>query len=139
MKLIKWLYQKPNKWDNDITNKKISDELFLILINWINNQEDLLITSDIEVLKINFYLYLNNCQTRYYYSDYEYFNLKYCDKIVDLFLKFKDITKIYGSMILYDKNNNSNDLLDFIHSYCEIIEEDEEDDYDEEKLVNLWE
>lgn len=143
MELNKWLYQKPNKWDNDITNKKISDELFLILTEWINDQNDLLINIDMENLKIYFYLYLNDYQTRNYYSDYEYFNLKYCDKIVDLFLIFKDTTKSYGSMILHNKNNNSNDLLDFIHSYCEIIEEDEENDddndiYDEEKNIILW-
>ena len=45
MNIIKWLYQKPNHWD-DITNKEISDKLFSVLIDWINEQDNLLITID---------------------------------------------------------------------------------------------
>ena len=76
-----------------------------------------------------------------YYSDYEYFNLKYSDDVVDLFLEFKEITKGYGSMLLYDKEDNSNNLLDFLHNYCEIIEEEEsidDDNYEEEININIW-
>ena len=140
MKFYEWLYQKPNHWD-DITNKEISDKLFSVLIDWINEQDNLLITIDIESFKIIFYLFLNNHQTISYYSDYEYFNLKFSDDIVDLFLVFKDITKNHGSMLLHCKNDNSNNLLDFIHNYCEVIEDEEEEDdnYNEEKFMNLWE
>ena len=44
-------------------------------------------------------------------------------------------------MLLHCKNDNSNNLLDFIHNYCEVIEDEEEEDdnYNEEKFMNLWE
>lgn len=138
--LSKWLYQKVNKWDN-ITNKNISDELFTKMVRWINNQDDLVITIDIDKFRIFFYLYLNNYRNNEYYDDYEYFNLKYSDEIIDLFLFFKEVTKSHGSLLLHDKNNNSNDLLDFIHKHCEILEEEEENNdelYDEEKNIIPW-
>ena len=136
-----WLYQKPNGWD-DITNKQIIDHLYSVLLKWINDQNELLITIEPDIFKVRFYIFMYHKNDNInYYSDYEYFNLKYSDDVVDLFLEYKEITKGYGSMLLYDKEDNSNNLLDFLHNYCEIIEEEEsidDDNYEEEININIW-
>ena len=137
----KWLYHKPNSFD-DITNKQVIDDLFNHLLEWYNTKDELLLINEIDDFKIYFYLFMyNNRVELQNNADYEYFNYQYSDDIVDLFLKFKKITKGYGSMLLYGKTDNSNNLLEFIHIHCEIIEEDEitESVYEEEKHLNQWE
>ena len=46
-----WLYQKPNGWD-DITNKQIIDHLYSVLLKWINDQNELLITIEPDIFKV---------------------------------------------------------------------------------------
>jgi hypothetical protein len=137
----KWLYHKTNSFD-DITNKQVIDDLFDHLLEWYNTKDELLLINEIDDFKIYFYLFMyNNMVELQNNADYEYFNYQYSDDIVDLFLKFKNITKGYGSMLLYGKRDNSNNLLEFIHIHCEIIEEGEITDsvHEEEKHLNQWE
>ena len=58
----------------------------------------------------------------------EYYELKYMEDMVDLFLNLKDITKSYGSQLFHEKNRTSNDLFHFLFSYIEEFEYIEEED-----------
>jgi hypothetical protein len=51
------------------------------------------------------------------------FTIKYSDEIVDLFLKFKDISNNYGST-LFNKKCNSYDLVEFLQDNTYLIEKD---------------
>jgi hypothetical protein len=49
------------------------------------------------------------------------FTLKYSDDIIDLFLKFKEISKNHGST-LFDKKCNSYDLIEFLEKNTYLVE-----------------
>lgn len=51
------------------------------------------------------------------------FTIKYSDEIVDLFLKFRDISNNYGST-LFNKKCNSYDLVEFLQDNTYLIEKD---------------
>lgn len=64
----------------------------------------------------------------------DYFNLKYSDDIIDLFLKFKEISKNYGST-LFDKKCNSYDLIEFLEENTYLVEQ-KNDTKDNELLID---
>ena len=55
----------------------------------------------------------------------ELFQLKYPSEIVDLFIKFQEISKSYGSFLFQKKGITSNDLLEFLNDnvYIHINEQ----------------
>ena len=114
------------------------------LCNFIHkNDEDFKLNTDEETLFNNLcvFLYENYILNEYnskiiYNKNFEYFDLKYCSDIVDLFIKFKEIS--YGfTNDIFNKNKNSNDLLEFIYKNIELLE-DYENDYnsDEDEKVD---
>ena len=114
------------------------------LCNFIHkNEEDFKLNTDEETLFNNLcvFLYENYILNEYNYKiiydkNFEYFDLKYCSDIVDLFIEFKEIS--YGfTNDIFDKNKTSNDLLDFIYKNIELLE-DYENDYnsDEDEKVD---
>lgn len=126
MNFTSWLYKKINSRDN-ITYKDVFDNLFDRIIHWIKSKDRFEITIDIELLKINFYLFIYSNNTNN--IDNEYYSLQYSDDIVDLFLELKEITYSYGSLLLHEKERTSNDLFNFIFTYINEIKDssDEED------------
>ena len=122
--ILKWLYQTVNPWD-DILNKDILDHLFEVILMWIEQQEVELIIER-NIFNIYFYIFIYSNQTDFVKD--EYYNIKYSEDMVDLFLELKEITKSYGSQLLHEKNRTSNELFHFIFTYVdEFISEIEDD------------
>ena len=129
-------------WINN--NLDMINYFFDNLCNFIHkNDEDFKLNTDEETLFNNLcvFLYDNYILNEYnskiiYDKNFEYFDLKYCSDIVDLFIEFKEIS--YGfTNDIFNKNKNSNDLLEFIYKNIELLE-DYENDYnsDEDEKVD---
>ena len=129
-------------WINN--NLDMINYFFDNLCNFIHkNDDDFKLNTDEETLFNNLcvFLYENYILNEYnskiiYNKNFEYFDLKYCSDIVDLFIKFKEIS--YGfTNDIFNKNKNSNDLLEFIYKNIELLE-DYENDYnsDEDEKVD---
>ena len=114
------------------------------LCNFIHkNDEDFKLNTDEETLFNNLcvFLYENYILNEYNYKiiydrNFEYFDLKYCSDIVDLFIEFKEIS--YGfTNDIFKNNKNSNDLLEFIYKNIELLE-DYENNYnsDEDEIID---
>ena len=124
-------------WINN--NLDMINFFFDKLINFIDkNDEDFKLNTDEESLFNNFceFLYenyiLNNYDSKLIYNkNFEYFDLKYCSDIIDLFIDFKEIS--YGfTNNFFNKNNNSNDLIEFIYKNIELFE-DYENNYNSDE------
>ena len=127
------MYKKNNKWDNT-TNKQLLDQILSKIIQWFTQQNELFFKYEFDVFRINFYIfaYTQKVEDYEYSEDYEYFNMKYSDDIVNLFLEIKDHTKAYGSTLFHNKET-SNNLLDFIYNNVSVYNENlEENDIDED-------
>ena len=131
---IKWLYTKIDRYGEN-TYKDLLDELYCPLVSWINNENlDLII--DIDELHIYFYLFMyNNTFINYSINNnmdcINYFNMRYHEDIIDLYIQLKDISDIYCSNLF--KYNTADDLLYFLSKYIfieyiiPIIQEEEDD------------
>ena len=113
------------------------------LCNFIHkNDKDFKLNTDEESLFNNLcvFLYENYILDEYnfkiiYDKNFEYFDLKYCSDIVDLFIEFKEIS--YGfTNDIFKNNKNSNDLLEFIYKNIELLE-DYENDYNSDEDENI--
>jgi len=124
-------------WINN--NLDMINFFFDKLINFIDkNDEDFKLNTDEESLFNNFceFLYenyiLNNYDSKLIYNkNFEYFDLKYCSDIIDLFIDFKEISYGFTNNI-FNKNNNSNDLIEFIYKNIELFE-DYENNYNSDE------
>ena len=120
-------------WINN--NLDMINYFFDNLCNFIHkNDEDFKLNTDEETLFNNLcvFLYENYILNEYnskiiYDKNFEYFDLKYCSDIVDLFIEFKEISYGFTNDILKN-NKNSNDLLEFIYKNIELLE-DYENEY----------
>ena len=124
-------------WINN--NIDMINYFFDNLCNFIQkNDDDFKLNTDEETLFNNLcvFLYENYILNEYnskiiYDKNFEYFDLKYCSDIVDLFIDFKEIS--YGfTNDIFNKNKNSNDLLEFIYKNIELLE-DYENDYNSDE------
>ena len=130
------LSKKISKYSED-TYGCVFKCLYNNLVNWLNNNPEIILDIDDEELKIKFYIFIfKNVNSLYYKEWDEYFDLKYSEDIVDLFLRFKNITDGYGIKIF--ENKTSDDLLEFIENKI-TIDYDEEEKNDEIEIVNDWE
>ena len=129
-------------WINN--NIDMINYFFDNLCNFIHkNDKDFKLNTDEETLFNNLcvFLYENYILNEYNYKiiydrNFEYFDLKYCSDIVDLFIEFKEIS--YGfTNDIFKNNKDSNDLLEFIYKNIELLE-DYENDYnsDEDEKVD---
>ena len=124
-------------WINN--NLDMINFFFDKLINFIyKNDKDFKLNTDEESLFNNFceFLYenyiLNNYDSKLIYNkNFEYFDLKYCSDIIDLFIDFKEISYGFTNNI-FNKNNNSNDLIEFIYKNIELFE-DYENNYNSDE------
>ncbi len=140
MRFQKLLNQYTSKWST-CTNRYMIDHLFIELYLWILYQDNLSLVYGFADLKYYFYCYLFNVSLYTedtYYDDY--FDMKYSESIIDLFIEMKNITKSYGSSFLYERGRTADSLLMFIHFITEIEQsisddelEDEFNNYDEIK------
>ena len=122
--IFKWLYQKVYSWD-DIIYKDILDHLLDVIVMWIE-QNGFELSVEREIFNAYFYIFAYTNQTNL--IEDEYYELKYMEDMVDLFLNLKDITKSYGSHLFHEKNRTSNDLFHFLFTYIEEVDYIEEED-----------
>ena len=148
--LNKWLNIK-NKYTN-IQIKDIINILFNYLYHYITKTKELNILSDIDTfykkfteLIYNKYVYpvknnniLENTNNENYFDSEEYlldyFECKYSEDIVNIFLHFKDITYNYNFDLFHNKNDTSDSLLEFLFYNCHPI-----DPYINEEITSLEE
>ena len=130
MKFREWIYKKKNHWDNT-TNKMILDQILSKIIQYIIKNDELYFKYELDLFRINFYIfaYTQKVEDYKYSEDYEYFNMKYSDDIVNLFLELKECTKANGSTLFHNKET-SNNLLDFLYNNVIVYNEKEVDDGD---------
>ena len=128
-------------WINN--NLDMINYFFDNLCNFIHkNDEDFKLNTDEETLFNNLcvFLYENYILNEYnskiiYDKNFEYFDLKYCSDIVDLFIEFKEIS--YGfTNDIFKNNKTSNDLLEFIYKNIELLE-DYENEYNSGEDENV--
>ena len=55
--IVQWLYKDVSKYSKS-TNKELIDDLFLKLLNIINEHDELYLEEDIETFKIQFYIFI---------------------------------------------------------------------------------
>jgi hypothetical protein len=103
--------------NNEMINK-FFDKLLLFIDS---NNAVFKLNTDNETLfkKFSIFLYdnfiLNNYNSDIIFNkNYEYFDLKYCSDIVDLFIDFKEISYGFTNSI-FNKNKTSLDLIEFIY------------------------
>ena len=111
--------------NNEMINK-FFDKLLLFIGS---NNADFKLNTDNETLfkKFSIFLYdnfiLNNYNSDIIFNkNYEYFDLKYCSDIVDLFIDFKEISYGFTNSI-FNKNKTSLDLIEFIYKNIELFED----------------
>ena len=140
-----------NKYTN-IQIKDIINILFNYLYHYITKIKELNILSDIDTfykkfteLIYNKYVYpvknnniLENTNNENYFDSEEYlldyFECKYSEDIVNIFLHFKDITYNYNFDLFHNKNDTSDSLLEFLFYNCHPI-----DPYINEEITSLEE
>jgi hypothetical protein len=127
-----------------IPNSNIYYENFLFtmyvrLRDWIDRNEDIdRFVSNIELyLKFKFFIYSEYVKplNKYNYDieiddNFDIFNMKYSDDIVNLFLYFKDYSKSLNVNLFHNKGDTSFPFIDFIYSVCDYndnLEDDKED------------
>jgi hypothetical protein len=140
-----WLY-KSILYDNNYHIKDILNLFIKDIFDWIKLNNEIECEYNDSTFKDKFYkmIYTNyyNNQSKLFkpYDEemYEYFTLKFSNDIIDLFLKFKYISKHYNLNLLHQKNNNSLYLQDFLFDHL-LIEDpyyDSDDETDEENNIN---
>ena len=115
-------------WANN--NNEMINKFFDKLLLFIDtNNTDFKLNTDNGTLFKNFSIFLyDNFILNNYNSDiilnknYEYFDLKYCSDIVDLFIDFKEISYGFTNSI-FNKNKTSLDLIEFIYKNIELFED----------------
>ena len=125
-------------------NNEMINRFFDKLANFIdNNNEDFKLNTDNETLLKNFSIFLyDNFILNNYKSDiiinknYEYFDLKFCSDIVDLFIDFKEISYGFTNSI-FDIKKTSLDLIEFIYKNIELYEDFENNsDIEEDEYID---
>ena len=154
--LNKWLNIK-NKYTN-IQIKDIINILFDYLYHYITKTKELNLLSDIDTFYNKFkkfiynkyvnpvkkYNILKNTNNEDYFNSEEYlldyFECKYSEDIVNIFLDFKNITYNYNFNLFHNKNDTSDSLLEFLFYNCHPIDPyiDEETTLLEE-TINIYE
>ena len=155
----KWK-RKKNKY-TDITIYNIINIIFDYLYSYIINNKELKLQIDKETFYNNFIKLIYNeyvypikkmkyiCSdnlidnTDYLYDEtiiFVYFESKYSEDIIDIFLYFKDITYNYNFNLFHNKNNSSYPLLEFLFYNCDITDPYINEEIDTlEEYINIYE
>ena len=130
------LNTRPSKYSS-ITNKELFNSLFIVLLKWLKTKELELIT-DITTCKYDFYLFICNAKPHFLNVQRmhdDFFDMKYSEDVVDLFINMQEITKSHCSLFLHEKGRTSDSLLEFIFSHFKMVENKDNDDDDSENFV----
>jgi hypothetical protein len=111
------LSQKISKYSDD-TYEDLFDEIFIVLVEWLEKQDNIYPITDFKTFRAMFFIFLidNYSEGVNLIDDYPIY--KYSEDIVETFLHMKDISHSYTSNILHEKFRTSDNLLHFIFDYC---------------------
>lgn len=143
----RWLIQTV-VYDNSYHIKDVLN-LFIKEINlWVNRNPEIEHDYEKETFQDKFYKMIFN----EYYNDtnkyiepydteiYEYFSLKFSQDITDLYLYFKELTKVYNLDLFHNKRSNSINLHDFLFNHLLVedpyYDSDNESESEEENNIN---
>ena len=135
------LSQKISKYGDD-TYEDLFDEMFNVLVEWLEKQENIYPITDFKTFRSRFFIFLIDNYSEGVNLIDEYPVYKYSEDIVDIFLNMKDISHSYTSNILHENFRTSNDLLQFIFDYCiyqEKIKENENNNFHINELESEYE
>lgn len=68
-------------------------------------------------------------------SNYDYFELKYLEEINEIYCSMKNESDLFN-LRLFSKNNNCIDLLNFVYSNLELVENESDIDDNNEFTSN---
>lgn len=128
-------------WYND--NQYLLKECYRIIKNWIIDNNFTLVDSHslfynnfVNMIYKEYYLKENSKINNLDIEDIEYFEMSYESDIIDIFIKFKDLSHNYNSS-LFEYNCSSYNLLNFIENNINLkVEEDE--DFNNIELVEMY-
>ena len=111
--------KEPVKCDKSINNKYLINNLYDMIIKWMNNTEDVFCETDYNTFKINFFKFVYLGRLDKIKENNLYYELKYNSDIIDLYLEMENIMKSQGRLMF--KNINPNNLLEFLIDNTYII------------------
>ena len=125
-------------YEQNYTIKDMLNEMCKDIIIWINNTSNLDHDYDIDTFKNKFYQFMYNTyhihqninSNPYDEELYLYFSMKFTQDIVDLFIRWKDLTTSYNLSLLHHYKDTSLPLLDFIFNHV-LLEDPYNDDENE--------
>jgi hypothetical protein len=124
MTFVKWLNEKPIKSDKSINNKYLINNLYNLLIKWMNTTEDIFCETDYNTFKVEFFKFIYLGRLNKIKENNLYYELKYNSDIIDLYLEMEDFMKSQGTLIF--KSITPNNLLEFLIDNTYISYEENE-------------
>ena len=142
----KWL-QTRIKYESDYIIKDVLNELCRDIFSWIDATPEVEYDYIESTFAHKFYKFIyrkymkqkkdvfkhNDKGTFKPYDEelYEYFSLKFSQDIIDLFMRFREITRCYNLPLFHQYNDNSLDLEQFLFDHI-LVEEPYNDDCENE-------
>lgn len=144
--LNQWV-MKSIPYDSSYYIKDALNEMFDHIINLVNRYDELQFDYGQETMKHKFYSFMH---TTYYLKEettftpyceemYEYFGLKFSEDCIDLFFKFKEITKQYNIFLLQGPTDTSLSIQEFLFDTLLVADpyEDSCDESGEENNLDI--
>jgi len=149
----KWL-QTRIKYESDYTIKDVLNELCKDIFFWIDATPEVEYDYIESTFAHKFYKFIyrkymkrkkevfkHNDKETFKHNDketfkpydeelYEYFSLKFSQDIIDLFMRFREITRCYNLSLFHQYNDNSLDLEQFLFNHI-LVEDPYNDETDE--------
>ena len=126
-------------YDKEYYIKDVLNELLDEITYFVESTPELECDYEESTFKYKFYQFAYQKEEFVPYDEelYEYFSLKFSQDIINIFLRFKEITKRYNVDIFHGKQDISLDLEDFLFDHL-LVEDPYYDELDEENnLENI--
>lgn len=121
-----WLNLKISKY-SDCTNKEYLDNVYSLLIDFINKNDNLVEKYYRKQLKYYFYIFIFN-KNIFDNNSCDIIDMTFTSDIVDLYFTIKDT---YGVELLEKQSIKVDDLLIFLNEMTYFYEEEKSNDEDE--------
>jgi hypothetical protein len=121
-----WLNLKISKY-SDCTNKEYLDNVYSLLIDFINKNDNLVEKYYRKQMKYYFYIFIFN-KNLFDNNSCDIIDMNFTSDIVDLYFTIKDT---YGVELLEKQNIKVDDLLIFLNEMTYFYEEEKSNDEDE--------
>ena len=137
-----WLFS-PIPHDSEYYIKDVLQELLDEIIHFIDSTPILECEYEELTFKLKFYQYIYHNYVNQYennfkpYDDelYDYFSIKFSQDIIDIFIRFKDITKRYNLDLFHGRQDISLNIEEFLFDHL-LIEDPYYDDLDSENNID---